>query len=221
MIPPNFPPESRASYMFFVAEGRDEETNRRVAEEMNQFGDIVQLSFPDTFLNLAVKSVAAAAWYIKQLDTSIVKFWLKVEDYMGNSFHDIDTLVAQLSLPHQGAMYYGGGMIFGGNDVMREGRWGCPRHHCPYDKFPIPYAGGQYLLSLSAVRILVDQGLPKLDLHDPYPIEDNFVATTLADAGVRAVHEAKLMWDGNNHPYRAPSVTVGNYLLCESDVYCG
>ena len=30
--------------------------------------------------------------------------------------------------------YYGGGMIFGGGEVVRDGRWGCPVRHCPYKR---------------------------------------------------------------------------------------
>ncbi|CAE8689969.1 unnamed protein product, partial [Polarella glacialis] len=61
------------------------------------------------------------------------------------------------------------------------------RQHCPYEKYPNAYAaGGQYLLDAKAVRILTAKGLPELDLKDPYPVEDHYVASVLAAAGVKA-----------------------------------
>lgn len=208
-----FPAPGRASYMFFVGGAPDQDTQTKVSDEMNRFGDIVQLDLADKFTNLAVKSVAAAAWMNSQLDTSIVRYFLKVEDYMSNDFGHIDELVSQLSAKEDPAPYYGGGMIFGDTPVVRDSRWGCPKHHCPYKTYPAVYAGGQYMLSSAAVRVVTEQGLPALDLKDPYPIEDHYLASVLAKAGIRVKSDPKLMWAGGK-PYGAPSIVKGDFLLC-------
>ncbi|CAE8729923.1 unnamed protein product [Polarella glacialis] len=211
-----FPPASRASYMFFVGRSTDPELQLKVVKEMEQFCDVVQFDVADTYMNLAIKSVGAAAWYASQMDLGKVRYWLKVEDYMSNDFAAIDALVTQLigeeKFSAQALLYYGGGMVFGGQPVVPDGRWGCPKKHCPHSKYPFTYAGGQYLLSAGAVRILVSQGLPLLNLKDPYPVEDHFVASVLGKAKLFVADEKRLSWAGGK-PYGAPSVVKGDFLL--------
>ncbi|CAE8600608.1 unnamed protein product, partial [Polarella glacialis] len=124
---PNFPSVDRASYAFVVGKSDDMEVQRKIVAEMEEFGDVIQLDSLDTFPNLAVKSVAAAAWVAVMLDLSKVQYWLKVEDYMANSFKDIDELVKKLSKQAEVQPWYGGGMIFGDAEVLRDGRWGCAK----------------------------------------------------------------------------------------------
>jgi len=211
-----FPAQDRASYMFFVGKGHDTAEDEKVAQEIRQFGDVVQFDIADSYPNLAVKSVGAAAWMSVRLDTSKVRYWLKVEDFMSNNFREIDRLVGRLDKSkEQGERkpYYGGGMIFGGTPTLPDGRWGCPKRHCPYKTYPVTYAGGMYLLDSVAVHIVVSDGLPGLKLKDPYPIEDHYIANVLHKAGVKVTEEKKLMWSGGK-PYGAPSVIKGDYLLC-------
>lgn len=211
-----FPPQ--ATYMFFVATSYDSSVQNKVEKEIKQYGDVVQLSFLDNYMNLAVKSFAAAAWAASQLDTGTVRYWLKVEDFMTNKWHLIDALVANRISQEQGGgqqpLYYGGGMIFGGTKVIRDGRWGCSSRHCPYNTYPVTYAGGQYLLSMSATTLLAFRGARGLNLNDPYPIEDHYVAETLLKAaGVRVTNDKALLWSAGK-PYGAPSVVAHNFLLC-------
>ncbi|CAE7942742.1 B3gnt6 [Symbiodinium necroappetens] len=208
-----FPASSRASYMFFVGSSPDQKVQERLEQEMRRHADIVQFDFADRFTNLAVKSVGAAAWVHAHLNVDKVQYVLKVEDYMTNSFAKIDEAVKGLQVHGNQKPYYGGGMIFGGTPVVRDGRWGCPRRHCPYETYPVEYAGGQYLLSRSAVKILVQKALPALDLSDPYPVEDHYVASFLAESGVHVVNEPKLMWAAGK-PYGAPSIVADDFLLC-------
>mmetsp|Transcript_101235 Transcript_101235/g.292746 ORF Transcript_101235/g.292746 Transcript_101235/m.292746 type:complete len:474 (+) Transcript_101235:98-1519(+) len=209
---------AEASYMFFVGMSQDSRVQAEVTQEVTKFGDVVQISTLDTYHNLAVKSFAAAAWAASQLDTAKVRYWLKVEDFMTNDFPAIDTLVKRLISKEPAGkpqpLYYGGGMIFGGTPVIRDGRWGCPPRHCPYKKYPVTYAGGQYMLSMSAATLLSLRGARGLNLKDPYPIEDHFVAQTMMKAaGVKVTEEKSLMWWAGK-PYGAPSVVNGDFLLC-------
>jgi len=210
-----FPSVGHASYMFFVGKGTDAAMDRTVAQEMEQFGDVVQLSLLDTYMNLAVKSVAAAAWFELCLDAAKFRFWLKVEDYMSIDLREINRLVEKLD-DHKShterQAYYGGGKILSGMRVHRNGRWGCPRRHCDYDTYPTKYASGQYLLDREAVHILTAKGLPRLDVRDPYPIEDHYVASILLAAGIEASEDRTLRF--LRKPYGAPSVVAGNFLLC-------
>jgi hypothetical protein len=66
--------------------------------------------------------------------------------------------------------YYSGGMIFRGGKVLRGGRWGCALKHCPYENYPAPYPGGQYLLNAAAVHALAGPGMEHLDPTDPYVV---------------------------------------------------
>lgn len=207
-----FPSTNRASYMFFVGSHDDKSVQRRVKDEMLKFGDVVQIDTRDIISNLAVKSVSAAAWAVTQLDS--IRYLLKVEDFMASDLKKIDKLVEELlseSKPH--ALYYAGGVIFGGTGVVRDGRWGCPKKHCPYDTYPFRYAGGQYMLSRSALQALASKGLSAFDLQDPYPIEDHYVASMLAKQSISVKEERRLSWQAGK-PYGAPSVVQGNFLLC-------
>lgn len=213
-----FPSEKEATYMFFVGVPFDPDNQIHLLKEMETFGDIVQLDIPDKFTNLAIKSVGAAAWAEKVLGgQGKVRYWLKVEDYMAAKWKDIMSVVKHLRDGEQGGgqPYYGGGMIFGGSPVMPDGRWGCPKRHCPYKTYPSTYAGGMYLLNMAAVRILAAKGLPVLtrDLADPYPVEDHFVAHVLDLEGVKVSSDSRLLWEGGK-PYNAPSVVQDGYLLC-------
>ena len=44
------------------------------------------------------------------------------------SFTDVTRVVADTD---SSELYYGSGMIFFHGKVLRSGRWGCPRRHCP------------------------------------------------------------------------------------------
>mmetsp|Transcript_28078 Transcript_28078/g.59813 ORF Transcript_28078/g.59813 Transcript_28078/m.59813 type:complete len:368 (-) Transcript_28078:96-1199(-) len=205
-----FPPADKASYIFFVGTGLTEEEDRQIKEETKLYGDIVQLDLPDRYQNLAVKSVAACTWAVERLD---VRYFLKVEDYMANNFKEIDAVVSELDQRYDRSPYYGGGMIFGGGDVLPDGRWGCPKRHCPYPKYPSTYAGGMYLMDRAALKFVADEGLPALDLKDPYPIEDHFIANLLHGHDIKVTEDRRLMWAGGK-PYGAPSVIRKDYLLC-------
>eukprot|EP00730_Choanoeca_flexa_P002642 TRINITY_DN11118_c1_g1_i1.p2 TRINITY_DN11118_c1_g1~~TRINITY_DN11118_c1_g1_i1.p2 ORF type:complete len:314 (+),score=46.99 TRINITY_DN11118_c1_g1_i1:1285-2226(+) len=206
-----FPHNDSFSYMFFVGATDDDGEQQALEEEMKTYGDIVQLNYLDTYENLTIKSIGAAVWYHHWRRThgkTKPWFWLKVEDYMANSFDEIIEVVAEARSAGDESLYVGGS-IFGGGKVMRQGRWGCNPRHCPYDTFPTKYAGGQYLLGNEAVAVLEKHGLPKLDLADPYPIEDHYVANTLKlDGGIDVKREKRVWWKGP--PYNAPYVTLRN-----------
>lgn len=209
-----FPPLGRASYLFVVGRGRDEGVRRKIEQEMKEHGDILAIDLPDTYMNLAVKSAAAAAWFDTQVGSTQGRFFMKVEDFMTVDFGKIDGLVQELSKkPNQERAYYGGGMIFGGTPVVPDGRWGCPERHCPYKTYPNEYAGGMYLLNAQAAHLVAAEGLPALNLKDPYPIEDHYVATVLARNHIKLTNDPRLLWKAGD-PYGAPSVAAGDYLLC-------
>lgn len=131
---------------------------------------------------------------------------------MNNSLSDIAAVVhEQTATPT--AHYIAGGMIFGGNPVMRMGRWGCPERHCPYMTFPHGYAGGQYLLNGRATQAIGTTGLASLDLHDPYPIEDHYIAAFLAEQTGTKVTREKRLWWAAGQPYSAPGVAGPNHFL--------
>jgi hypothetical protein len=198
--------------MFFVGQSDLPGEQAALEQEMMAYGDIVQLNVLDTYENLTIKSVGSAVWWHKWRQAhpdpkAPLWFWLKVEDYMDNSFEDIVASVTAAVEADDGtsARLYTGGSIFGGGQVMRGGRWGCDEQHCPYSTYPTKYAGGQYLLGKDAVAVLNDFGLPKLDLTNPYPIEDHYVANTLkVSGGIDVVRDKRLWWKGP--PYNAPYI---------------
>lgn len=200
--------------MFFVGLTDRPEDQAAVEQEMVEHGDIVQLGFMDTYENLTMKSVASAVWWNRWRQEVVPGqpwHWLKVEDYMANSFEMILEAVqkdTQSLSQGQHSKLYSGGAIFGGNGVMRKGRWGCPERFCPYEKYPSKYAGGQYLLGSGAVALLED-GLDKLvanGISDVYPIEDHYVASVLEQNGIIVARD-KLVWWKGKQPYGPPWVT--------------
>jgi len=211
------PHSGHFQYMFFVGLTDDVMEQMAVQHEMETHGDIVQLNVLDTFENLTIKSVAAATWSQKLHAAAVVLdgetaavaapwYWLKVEDYMNNSFAAIMEVVQQqMDGTHGDLPYYGGGSIFGGGKVMRQGRWGCPERHCPYERFPAKYAGGQYLLNSVAVSFVAAEGLAGLDVRDAYPIEDHYIAALLLAHSVDVQREKRAWWKGGE-PYNPPWV---------------
>ena len=92
----DFPKASRASFKFMVGTTTDKTLQAKVEAEMQMFGDVVMLSTDDTFMNLAIKSVGAAAWAQSMPGSERMEYWLKIEDFMSNDFAHVDALVARL-----------------------------------------------------------------------------------------------------------------------------
>eukprot|EP00050_Salpingoeca_kvevrii_P020964 m.104655 g.104655 ORF g.104655 m.104655 type:complete len:327 (+) comp9109_c0_seq1:1374-2354(+) len=201
-------------HLFFVGLSDLPEEQLAIRKEMEEFGDVVQLHHYDTYSNLTLKSVFSAVWWhewhahLLPAESARPFYWLKVEDYMANSFEDILGAVALDTKESGGrpSRLYSGGAIFGGNGVMRNGRWGCPERFCPYDKYPTKYAGGQYLLGSAAVAALREYGPEPLvhnGIEDVYPIEDHFVASILASRNITVKRDKAVWWKGPplNPPY--------------------
>eukprot|EP00750_Incisomonas_marina_P025616 INCI5593.3.p1 GENE.INCI5593.3~~INCI5593.3.p1 ORF type:complete len:360 (+),score=48.84 INCI5593.3:299-1378(+) len=145
-----FPADAR--YLFFVGmcggdgTGAEAISNDDIDAELVAHGDVVLLSFLDTYHNLTLKSIAVftlgqhARYAASTESAGPPSYILKVEDYMRNSWSDVQAVVQErIRVGNNNAapdLYYGGGAIFFGGKIFRRGRWGCSETHCPEETFP-------------------------------------------------------------------------------------
>uniref|UniRef100_A0A1B0AI29 Hexosyltransferase n=1 Tax=Glossina pallidipes TaxID=7398 RepID=A0A1B0AI29_GLOPL len=211
----NLPPNLPVRILFLVGRSRGEhlegnETLWRIRQEAEQYDDIIQENFIDTYNNLTVKSVMALKWIINNGCHQQAAFFMKCDDdtfvNVPNLLHFLlggtiplynDTLdfydQHSIKLLHTSAgrlnatiKYLVGHKFCSVRPVENvSSKWYMPSYMYPGDKYPTYLSGAGYLMSMDVVPELYMAALNTSLIY----LEDVYITGMCAQrAHLRRVH---------------------------------
>uniref|UniRef100_A0A1A9WP13 Hexosyltransferase n=1 Tax=Glossina brevipalpis TaxID=37001 RepID=A0A1A9WP13_9MUSC len=211
----NLPPNLPVRILFLVGRNRDEqlesnETLWRIRQEADQYDDIIQENFIDTYNNLTVKAVMSLKWVINNGCYQKAAFFMKCDDdtfvNVPNLLHFLlggtiplynDTLdfYDQRSIK---LLYMSAGRLKATDEYLVghkfcsvrpienvASKWYMPSYMYPGDKYPTYLSGAGYLMSMDVVPKLYMAALNTSLIH----LEDVYLTGMCAQrAHVRRIH---------------------------------
>eukprot|EP00469_Lotharella_globosa_P012600 CAMPEP_0167787852 /NCGR_PEP_ID=MMETSP0111_2-20121227/9678_1 /TAXON_ID=91324 /ORGANISM="Lotharella globosa, Strain CCCM811" /LENGTH=303 /DNA_ID=CAMNT_0007679591 /DNA_START=32 /DNA_END=944 /DNA_ORIENTATION=- len=153
-----------ASYRFFIgSEGLEESHLRKI----NETGDVVGLSFVDSYMNLTRKTEGAANWTVSNRQ---IKYFIKIDD---DVYPSLDTF-KQMASMFQPEKFYAGRKMENFS-YMTEGKFALPnkfRSMFKDGKYP-PYSEGpMYIMSSDVLPYLGAHFDPNRSDEETFPFED-------------------------------------------------
>lgn len=176
------------------------ETSSLIRSESEQYGDIIQENFIDTYNNLTLKSVLALKWMIQRCAQRSA-FFMKVDDdtflNVPNLLHYLlggtiplyndtldlyDTHTYHVLLPRNRfnitRNYLGGHLFCSSRPVsLISNKWYMPYYMFPGDKYPKYLSGSAYVMSADVVPRLYQAALNTTFIH----IEDVYLTGICAE----------------------------------------
>lgn len=170
---PKYYPDINVRLVFVCGKSDDKPEEQSALDfEAEQYGDIVQEDFKDSYKNLTYKGVAALKWI--SLHCSHAKFILKTDD---DIFVNMFTLLRHLqSMDRHGVDNRGLLMCLVWNNmkVMREGKWAISKTEWPEDHYPTYCSGSAFTMSTD-----VAVALHNVSYQVPFFWVDDFYITGL------------------------------------------
>lgn len=151
--------------VFMLGNSFNDTKQQDVINESEQYGDIVQESFLDTYANLTVKSLMLLKWFTTSCKD--VSYVMKTDDDMYINIQQLYELVARNTVPH----LLTGALICGAKPIRDpHNKWHAPHYMFQGHVYPDYVSGTGYLMSYSAAMILfkVSLTVPAFHLEDVY-----------------------------------------------------
>lgn len=176
---PNEDLKEKVNIAFLLGRTESFQIRMGIKQEYEQYGDIVQEDFLESYRNLSLKTVMGIKWVVNFC--SGARYIMKCDDDM---IAHIPMILKMLKRHrYQNAIV---GHVNKGAVVQRQGLWALSPEEFPFDHFP-PYASGTaYIISGDIVLPLF-----QMSEHVPLvPIEDVYVTGVLAKmVGSLLVHQ--------------------------------
>lgn len=150
-----------------------------IAQEQQDYGDILLGNYVDCYRNLTLKVMHGLWWAAESCGSHFV---LKTDDDCFVNTEHLPRYLAELNRDQTG-VYVGSVFRLGRRQVIRDQRskWYVSKEDFREQEYP-PYASGiGYVLSLDVVQRLVDTAK---DVR-PVPMEDTYVGILAREAGIR------------------------------------
>lgn len=176
--------------LFIVGRSSNEKVLKKIQQEAKEFGDLVLLSFVDSYKNLTLKHLSSLKWVIKNCPR--VPYILKADD---DTFIDTRRLFSLINL------YLGEGsgskhslvchVIPDGTSPKRSGKWMVTQEEYPYEEYPEYCSGLAYFARLSTLRNIYEVassgGVPYLHIDDIFVtgLAASLAGVKRQDLGVR------------------------------------
>lgn len=128
--------------------------NYKLKIENDLYGDIVQLTFYDTYYNNTLKAIAGLRWIDNYC--SHAQYYLFIDDdYYLNTNLLIDYLKSHVDTNQTAFNNLYAGYVFPNSSPMRHifSKWYISLQEYPYDKFPPYVSAGCYILSKESVKL--------------------------------------------------------------------
>ena len=139
---------------------------RKLEIEHSRFGDIIQGTFNDTYINLVYKSVLMLDYAVNYCRSA--KFIQKIDDDVTLNMNTLSHLLMQYPDTPEGYVI---GYIFSGSEVRREGKWGLSKSEYNQDYFPDYLRGASNVISKNAATALLNVARKQPLIH----VEDVFI----------------------------------------------
>ncbi|ELU11599.1 hypothetical protein CAPTEDRAFT_181503 [Capitella teleta] len=185
---PRYFPDTNIRLVFVCGRTDDKNPSAQaaLAFEAEQYGDIVQEDFHDSYKNLTYKGVAALKWI--SLHCRHARFILKSDD---DIFVNMFTLLRHLkSLDQHGIENRGLLMclVWTHMKVMREGKWAISKAEWPEDHYPTYCSGSAFTMSTD-----VAIALHNVSYQVPFFWVDDFYITGLLPLKLGTVKHKQFM----------------------------
>lgn len=158
--------------MFFMGKKDDQKVQEALQFESEQYHDIVQEDFMDTYRNLTYKGIGALKWVSTYC--SHAKFILKTDD---DIFVNMFTLLKHLQSMEKVGTRTSGTilcLVWNRMKVMREGKWKVSKEDWKDDYYPTYCSGSAFVLTTDVVV-----RLHEISYHVPFFWVDDFYITGL------------------------------------------
>ncbi|XP_037788645.1 beta-1,3-galactosyltransferase 2-like isoform X2 [Penaeus monodon] len=175
---------TRLRPLFLVGESRDAEQQRRLQDESEEYHDVIQVGFVDSYLNLTLKTLSALHWkhtrcrhvpWLLKSDADVFMNPWSVSETLQKATEDIVCRVLYARIvcrPH----------------TCKDKRWIIPPELYPHDHYP-PYCNGPvYAVNQNFIQTV----LPAASAKNPFPMEDAYFTGILVQGtGLRYKDIAK------------------------------
>ena len=158
------------------------EVQKALLFESEQYGDIIQEDFMDTYRNLTYKGVAGLKWVTQHC--SHAKYVLKSDD---DIFVNMFTLLRHLksfynmNINRNGLLMC---LVWSRMKVMREGKWKVDKSDFAEDYYPTYCSGSAFTMSTD-----VAIGMHNVSYHVPFFWVDDFYITGLLTMKLQVKHK--------------------------------
>ena len=165
---PNEQLKAKVRIAFLLGRTESFHVRQVIKQEYEQYGDIVQEDFLESYRNLSLKTVMGIKWVLNHC--SGARYVMKCDDDMIAHIPMVLKLLTENK--YQNAII---GHINKGAVVQRQGLWGLSPEEFPFDRFP-PYASGTaYILSGDLIKPIF-----QMSEHVALvPIEDAYISGVL------------------------------------------
>ncbi|NXW49877.1 B3GT2 galactosyltransferase, partial [Nyctiprogne leucopyga] len=156
-------------------------SNDNLLRESEQYHDIIQQDFLDTYHNLTLKTLMGMNWVASYC--SGASFVMKTDsDVFVNTIYLIEKLLRPLSPPPQD--YFTGCLMKGHKPIRNKGsKWYISQEEYPGDKYPPFCSGTGYILSGDLASKIVNASVMIKYIH----LEDVYVGLCLNAKGIQIV----------------------------------
>ncbi|XP_019716413.1 beta-1,3-galactosyltransferase 2-like [Hippocampus comes] len=176
-------------YMGVPKEGQVKSIQDKLEEESNNYSDVIQMNFLDSYENLTIKSMMIMNWLATYCPNAT--YAMKVD---ADIFVNVFFLVRLLSSSPRNN-YIAGSVISDGKPRRdRNSKWHLSKHLYPEDNFPSYVSGAGYVFSIDmAAKVSWASRFVRR-----IPIEDAYVGLCLHVLGVQPVPSRSWLVFGRN-----------------------
>lgn len=150
-------------YLFFVGNDNRPANQQQLSKEFENFGDIIEENFDETYKNLTLKTIGQLRWVTYFCPN--VKYGLHIDDDVFGAITDISTYLKQSQIPSH--KFMGCSKVFH-PIVRRDGKWTMTKEDYPGDQYPLGCVGWCFAMSADVMNDLYWMSLdtPLIHLED-------------------------------------------------------
>ena len=182
--------------------GHSSKHREQVAEEYNNFTDIVSEDYVDAYRNLTYKTIMGFRWAVKFCSKS--KFLLFVDD---DYFVNVKNLLQFLRSTNDSNLYTGN--VWWKAWPKRSGKWLVSKEDYPGKHYPPYVAGGAYITSYHVARMF--------SIVFPYiqylGMEDVYIGMVAYKVNVKPTFNQKILTQGDKSCWKK----IQDILACHTD----
>ncbi|XP_045031736.1 uncharacterized protein LOC123474019 [Daphnia magna] len=199
-------PLAIAGFAFILGLSEDDGTQRRIEEESQLYGDVIQIGMSDFYRNLPLKIAGLLNW-LRSHCAGEIDFLLKVDDDVYVNVSNLAHFVR--SYRHSNMSVFGSGTPIKGH-AYREGKWQISYAEWPWIEYPPYILGAISLISGSSILPLLAacQTTPMLPFEDVY-----FFGLCVEKAGIKTLHLSDRTGPFRRSVHHTPTVCDVNAMV--------